>query len=100
MRTEGQERRREPRVRVSQRLRIRIPDTGHPAEICTTHNVSKSGVYFVTPSTHYLPNMNVNVIRNFDPDDQVSVEEIGKIVRVDSLGGYQKGVAIRILVAQ
>jgi hypothetical protein len=96
----GKEQRRELRARVSQRLRIRIPDTDHPAEICPAHNVSRAGLYFVTSSTHYLPGMKVCVIRNFDPDDQMNTEEMGNIVRVDSLRGDRKGVAIRVLAAR
>jgi hypothetical protein len=97
MRRVGEERRRELRARVSQRWRIRIPDSEHPPEICTTHNVSRCGLYFFTSSTHYLPGMTVCVIRNFHPDDQISEEEIGKIVRVDGYEGGQKGVAIQVL---
>jgi hypothetical protein len=93
----GKERRRELRARVAQRWRIRIPDTDHPPEICATHNVSRCGLYFLTSSTHYLPGMTVCVTRNFHPDDQISTEEIGKIVRVDSYEGGQKGVAIQVL---
>jgi hypothetical protein len=92
-----EEQRRELRARVSQRWRIRIPDTEHPSEICTTHNVSRCGLYFFTSSTHYLPGMTVSVIRNFNLDDQISTEEVGKIVRVDSFEGGQKGVAIQVL---
>ena|ERR1700674_2093248 len=88
--------RRELRVRMSQRWRIHIPDTDHPAEICSARDVSRSGLYFVTYSTHYLPGMKVRVIRNFDPDDQMSTEEIGDILRVDSLRGGRKGVAIQL----
>jgi hypothetical protein len=95
----GKEQRTELRARVSQRLRIRVPETDHPAEICSTHNVSRCGVYFVTSSTHYLLDMKVHLIRNFDPDDQMNVEELGKIVRVDDLSGDRKGVAILILGA-
>jgi len=97
MRRVGEERRRELRARVSQRWRIRIPDSDHPPEICTTQNVSRCGLYFLTSSTHYLPGMTVRVIRNFDPDDQISTEEMGKIVRVDSYEGGRKGVAIQVL---
>ncbi|MBZ5644149.1 MAG: PilZ domain-containing protein [Acidobacteriia bacterium] len=91
------EQRRELRARVAQRWRIRIPDTDYPPEICTTHNVSRCGLYFLTSSTHYLPGMTVCVIRNFDPDDQLIVEEVGTIVRVDSYNKDQKGVAIQVL---
>lgn len=64
----GKEQRRELRAKVSQRLRVRIPDSDHSAEICQAHNLSRSGPYFVIASTHYLPGMNICVIRNFDPD--------------------------------
>jgi hypothetical protein len=93
----GKEQRRELRAKMSQRLRVRIPDSDHPAEICQAHNLSRSSLYFVTPSTHYLPGMNIHVIRNFDPDDQMSTEEMANIVRVDNLRGDRKGVAIRVL---
>jgi len=83
---------------MSQRLRIRIPDSDHPAEICTAHNLSRSGLYFVTSSTHYLPGMRICVTRNFDPDDQMSTEEMANIVRVDSLRGDRKGVAIQVII--
>ena len=97
MRPIEKEQRRELRASVAQRWRIRIPDTDHLPEICTTHNVSRCGLYFLTSSNHYLPGMTVCVIRNFDPDDQISTEEVGKIVRVDSYKGDQKGVAIQVL---
>lgn len=96
----GKEQRRELRARVAQRWRIRIPDTEHPPEICTTHNVSRCGLYFLTSSTHYLLGMTVGVIRNFDPDDQMSAEEMGKIVRVDSYAGGRKGVAIQVFAVR
>jgi hypothetical protein len=41
--------------------------------------------------------MTIYVIRNFDPDDQISEEEIGKIVRVDSYEGGRMGIAIQVL---
>jgi hypothetical protein len=94
------EQRRELRARVSQRLRVRLPDSDDPAEICTAHNLARSGLYLVTPFTHYLPGMKICVTRNFHPDDQMSTEEMADIVRVDSLSGDRKGVAIRVKVAR
>lgn len=44
--------------------------------------------------------MKVCVIRNFHPDDQMSIEETGTIVRVDVLGGGRKGIAIKIQAEQ
>ena len=88
--------RRELRARISQRCRIRIPDTDKPAEMCSARDISRSGLYFVTQSAHYLAGMKVCVIRNFDPDDQMNTEEIGQIIRVDSLRGDRKGLAVRL----
>ena len=88
------ERRRELRVKLSQRWRIRIPDTDFPVEVCTTNNISRCGLYFVTYSTHYLAGMDVYVIRNFQPHDQALMEEEGTILRVDTLKGERYGVAI------
>ena len=50
------EQRRQLRAKISQRLRVRVPDS-----------------------------------------DQMSTEEMANIVRVDSLGGDRKGVAIQVL---
>ena len=44
-----------------------------------------------------LLGMKVCVTRNYHPDDQMSTEEPGNIVRVDILRGDRKGIAIRIL---
>ena len=37
------------------------------------------------------------MIRNFHPDAQISKEEIGKVVRVDSYEGGRKGITRQVL---
>jgi hypothetical protein len=81
---------------VAQRWRIRIPDSDYSPEICTMHNVSRCGLYFLMSSTHYFPGMTVYVTRNFDPDDHLSTEEECTIVRVDTYQGDQRRVAPQV----
>ena len=80
---------------VSECWRIRIVDSDLPPEICTTNNVSRCGLYFVTTSTHYTLGMRLYVIRNFNPAS-MAAEEMGEVLRVDLMMGGRVGVAIRI----
>jgi hypothetical protein len=67
-----------------------------PLEICSTNNVSRCGLYFVTSSTRYTPGMRLFVIRNFDLSRCLAAEEMGEVLRVDPLMDGRQGVAIRI----
>lgn len=98
MLTAAKECRLTPREALSEPVRVRPCDTLFPEEVCTTLNVSRSGVYFVTPTRHYSVGMNVAVTLNFGPDDPIHREQIGDVVRVEPLGEDRWGVAIRILM--
>jgi PilZ domain len=87
-----------PRETLSEPVRVRPCDPLYPEEICTTANVSRSGLYFVTPTKHYVVGMNVVVTLNFGQDDPIHREQIGDVVRVDELDEDKRGVAIRILM--
>ncbi len=87
-----------PREPLSEPVLIRPCDSVYPEEICTTANVSRSGLYFVTSSRHYFVGMNVVITLNFGPEDPRHREQIGDVVRVDKLGAQKLGVAIRILL--
>jgi hypothetical protein len=87
-----------PRETLSEPVLVRPCDTLYPEEICTTANVSRSGLYFVTPTKHYSVGMNVLVTLNFDPEDPIHREQIGDVVRVEDLDEDRWGVAIRILM--
>ena len=87
-----------PREPLSEPVLVRPCDSLYPEEICTTANVSRSGLYFVTPTKHYVVGMNVLVTLNFGPDDPKHREQIGDVVRVDELDDDKRGVAIRILM--
>ncbi|HXP80760.1 MAG TPA: PilZ domain-containing protein [Verrucomicrobiae bacterium] len=83
---------------MSEPVLVRPCDPLYPEEICTTANVSRSGLYFVTSTKHYVVGMNVLVTLNFGPDDPKHREQIGDVVRVDELDEDKRGVAIRILM--
>jgi hypothetical protein len=87
-----------PRETLSEPVLVRPCDTVYPEEICTTANVSRSGLYFVTSAKYYVVGMNVLVTLNFGPDDPKHREQIGDVVRVDELDEDKRGVAIRILM--
>jgi hypothetical protein len=87
-----------PRETLSEPVLIRPCDSAYPEEICTTANVSRSGLYFVTAKNHYFVGMNVILTLNFGPDDPRHREQIGDVVRVEELDDDKSGVAIRILL--
>lgn len=87
-----------PRETLSEPVLVRPCDPRFPEEICTTANVSRSGLYFVTATKHYFIGMNVVVTLNFGPDDPIHRERIGDVVRVDALAPGKWGVAIRIFM--
>jgi hypothetical protein len=98
MHTAVKECRLNPRETLSEPVLVRPFDPLFPEEICTTANVSRSGLYFLTPTKHYFVGMNVIVALNFGQDDPIHREQIGDVVRVEELDEDKRGVAIRILM--
>lgn len=98
MQTAVKECRLTPRETLSEPVLVRPFDPLFPEEICTTANVSRSGLYFMTPTKHYFVGMNVIVTLNFGQDDPIHREQIGDVVRVEELDEAKWGVAIRILM--
>src|ERR1700733_6672995 len=94
MQTEATDRRRSPRSKVSERVRIRPTDRLQAEKICDTSNQSQTGLYFLTKTGSYLPGMELFVTRRFSPGDPANREEPAVVVRVESLGGGHVGVAI------
>jgi hypothetical protein len=97
MTAEFKERRRQPRVELSQVVRIRPFDPSLPPEYCTTFDVSQNGLYFSTPAGHYTLGMNVYVTTDFQPGSPMNHAVAGVVVRIDKQTGGKWGVAIHIL---
>src|SRR5512135_1053500 len=87
-----------PRETLSEPVLVRPCDPLYPEEICTTSNLSRSGLYFITSTNHYFVGMNVIVTLNFNPDDPIHRERIGDVVRVEEVEQHKWGIAIRILM--
>jgi hypothetical protein len=96
--TAAKECRLTPRETLSEPVLVRPCDPLYPEEICTTANVSRSGLYFFSTTKHYFVGMTVLVTLNFRPDDPIHREQIGDVVRIDVLDEDKWGVAIRILM--
>ncbi len=88
-----QDRRKAPRVTLSRTVLVRPFDFRLPEEVCTTANLSRTGLYFESSFGHYYAGMDALVAWNFQPDDT----ETAKVMRVTRLSDGKWGVAIRIL---
>jgi hypothetical protein len=97
--TESPERRNQPRIDLSQIVRIRPFDPSLPPEYCTTYNVSHDGLYLATSAGHYAPGMRVYVTSDFQPGSPLNRAVAGVVVRVDKLEDDKWGVAIHIVPA-
>src|SRR5260370_22666548 len=95
MRNATTERRRAPRENVSESVLICPCDPESSEEVCTTLNVSRTGLYFATTTEHYFPGMNVIVTLDFCSDNPMQHEYVGDVVRLEN---SKWGVAIRILM--
>jgi hypothetical protein len=94
------ERRRTRRVRMGQSVRLRPSDPKDVPfeEVSTTKNVSRDGVYFVTPRADYYLGMRLFVTLPYhSPINPLNHEYLGQVARVDELGNAQRGVAVRLL---
>jgi hypothetical protein len=98
MRNATTERGRAPRENVSESVLICPCDPEYTEEVCTTLNVSRTGLYFATSMDHYFPGMNVIVTLNFHSDNPMRQEYIADVVRLERLEDHKWGVAIRILM--
>jgi hypothetical protein len=90
------ERRRLPRTRLSQVVRIRPFDPDLPAEYCTTLDVSQDGMYFATSAKHYTPGVNVYVTSDYQPGSPLNHAMTGLVVRVEKLEEDKWGVAVQV----
>jgi hypothetical protein len=93
---EPQERRKYPRINLSQFVRIRPFDPNLPPEYCTTFNVSESGLYFATQADHYIIGMSVYVTSDFQPGSPLHSTVVGAVVRIDKLEADTWGIAVHL----
>jgi len=93
-------RRRNPRARISLPIRVRSADfvDDQVDEVRATINVSRGGLYFISQRSSYHRGMKVLLtipFRDFVAD--AGPEERGEVVRVDHFKDGRAGVAVRLL---
>jgi hypothetical protein len=93
-------RRRNPRARISLPIRVRSADFADDQvdEVQATTNLSRGGLYFSSQRSSYHRGMKVLLtipFRDFVAD--AGPEERGEVVRVDDLNDGRTGVAVRLL---
>jgi hypothetical protein len=93
--TEPTERRRQPRINLSQMVRIRPFDQSLSSEYCTTVNVSQDGLYLAASAGHYAPDMSVYITSDYQPGSPMNHALTGLVIRVEKLEGDKWGVAIQ-----
>lgn len=95
------DRRRKRRARLSQPVRVRPsePVENDFDEVRATTNISRDGIYFVSKQTTYYKGLRVFVTFPYHPNSgDLSLEYIGQVVRIDSLGDDRFGVAVQLLM--
>jgi hypothetical protein len=92
------ERRQASREDVSESILICPCEPEYPEEICTTLNMSRTGLYFATSKDHYFPGMNVIVTLNSRSANPMPQQYIADVIRLERLEDSKWGVAIRILM--
>ena len=93
-------RRRNPRARISLPIRVRSADFADDQvdEVRATVNVSRSGLYFSSHRISYHPGMKVLLTIPFrDVVADAGSEERGEVVRVEHFKDGRMGVAVRLL---
>ena len=101
MRAYAQERRKKPRVKIPQMIRVR-PSSPTPEdfdEILPTINAAKNSVYFVPQNGVFEPDMRVFVTYPYSSGHgAINQEFLGKVVRVDRLPGNKQGIAVELIM--
>jgi CheY-like chemotaxis protein len=94
-----EDRRRRRRTLISAPVRVRSVDVTHegPDEICTTIDVSRAGVLFVTSQPAYVRGMDVMVTFPYSTSPSaIHAEQQGRIARVFQLPDGRNAVAIAL----
>lgn len=101
MRGYVKERRRKPRFKIPQMIRVR-PSSPTPEdfdEVLPTINASRNSVYFVPQNGIFEPDMRVFVTFPYaSGPGAINQEFLGRVVRVDQLPGNKRGIAVELLM--
>jgi hypothetical protein len=94
-----QEKRRNPRAKISKPMRARPVSPNCAEEVQPTLNASRDGLYFTTSAAHYHAGMHVRITFPYVPCvDFYNLEQLAEVVRVDHLEDARHGIAVRFLL--
>jgi hypothetical protein len=93
------EKRLRPRTKLGKMLRVRQSAVQNDfSELVMSKNVSKDGIYFHTHRSDYQKGMRLLVTFPFTfENDPMNTDYVAEVVRVETLGDYRFGVAIRLI---
>jgi len=97
----AEERRRKPRFRIPQMIRVRPsgPTPENFDEVLPTINGSRNSVYFVPQNGIFEPDMRVFITYPYaSGPGAINQEFLGRVVRVDQLPANKQGVAVELLM--
>src|ERR1700722_18880516 len=83
----GAERRTSPRAQLVRTIRIRGESPDFPVELRKTRDISRTGFFFATHSSHYHVGMRVYVVMGYQAGDPVIREWLGEVKRIEKLPG-------------
>lgn len=95
------ERRRRPRLKLPQVIRVRPSDAHREDfdEVLPTLNTSRESVYFVSKNTSYVEGMRVFITYPYsDSPGSINRECLGRVVRIEELGRGRRGIAVEVLM--
>lgn len=95
----AKERRASRRSKVARKVLVCPSEPPFSEEVQPSLNVSRGGLYFVTPARHYYAGMRVSVISGYAPNDPCNTTSFGEVVRIDKLEDGKFGIAVRIRLA-
>jgi hypothetical protein len=85
------------RIRTSQPVQIRPINSQYHAETCMSLDLSQSGLYLESPSSHYYVGMELYLTRNGSAGGTANAEEHGYVVRVEKMGNAGCRFAIHVI---
>jgi len=89
--------RSEPRIQVTQPVRVRPLRPGYSEQDCMTVNVTSNGLLIESTSNRWYIGMEVFLTRNTPSGEPAGAEEHACVVRVERLEGQNPRFAVRLL---
>jgi hypothetical protein len=91
------ERRASPRLILAQRVRVRPADPRLREEVLATENISRGGLYFLTPSNQYSSGMHLDLAFPFRIGNPLVGTILATVVRLEPRESNSWGVAVKFI---